>query len=239
MEFLWFFAIPVVIIVLGASVNLLFENKRIETVKRIATEMGFEFKGNADIPSSAWSLNSLSRKHPRSLVASGKNTKNVTNLIQRQEENLKICIFDYEWDTTSKRTYPHYRTVVLFQSNTLALPHFSVEPRILPRRVSHILGRESVDFPEHLEFSHRYRVRGDSEGGVRQLFGYRIADFFRSRQDAYVEGKGNILVYYSNSYCREEPKRLKSLLQEALDFYKLFSSDHQDLQLGSDVQVEM
>ena len=218
---------------------LLFENKRIETVKRIAAEMGFEFKGNADIPSSAWSLNSLSRKHPRSFVAGIKNIQNATNLIQRKEENLKICIFDYEYDTTSKRTYPCYRTVVLFQSNTLTLPHFSVEPRILPRRVSHILGRESVDFSECPEFSHRYRVQGDSEHEVRQLFNYRITDFFRSRQDAYVEGKGDVLVYYSSSCCREQPKRLKPLLQEALNFYQLFSSEHQHSQLGSNVQIEM
>ena len=206
-------AIVAVVILIVVAIMVYARHRRTQAVKKIAAELGFEFlgHGNDKLPMLAWNLDFFSKKGYRQ----------VRNLVCTKREGATLFIFDYQEAIATK--HQRHETVVLFESNTLALPHFFLAPENLFNK--DIFGDRDIDFPEYPQFSRNYILRGELEDSIRRIFNYRVIFLYESRQGVTTEGLETILAYY---YANEsaQPKTWNAFLQEALDAYRLFKSYH-------------
>ena len=211
-------AIVVGIFLLGLALSTYVRHRRTEAVKKIAAELGFEFlgHGNEKLPILARNLDLFSKGR----------SQQIRNLVRTQREGATIFVFDYQYQTGSgKNRRTHYQTVVLFESNTLALPRFFLVPENLFHKIGNLFGYRDIDFCEHPRFSRKYLLRGELEDSIRRIFNDRVISLYESRQGVSTEGLETILAYYY-AYQSAPPKLWKDFLQEALDTYRLFKSYH-------------
>ncbi|NEP14070.1 MAG: hypothetical protein F6K14_28475 [Symploca sp. SIO2C1] len=211
------FAIIIATFTVIFAIRAYVRHRRTEAVKKIAArELGWEFfgDGNHNIPTFAWDLNLFSKGR----------SQQVRNLIYTQQEEASIFIFDYQYQQGSRKNrLTDYQTVVLFESDTLALPRFLLIPENIFHKIGQLFGYQDIDFSEHPQFSWQYLLRGDCKDKIRQLFNYRVISLYESRQGVSTEGINTLLVYY---YAKksQEPKTWKAFIEKALDVYRLFKT---------------
>jgi len=59
---------------------------------------------------------------------------------------------------------------------------------------------QDVDFTSHPEFSKSYLLQGEDEENIRAIFTAKLLDYFLTHEKITVEGKGNILIVYRDSF---------------------------------------
>ena len=128
----------------------------------------------------------------------------------------EALVFDYTYNTRridpEKSSSSVSQTVAVFRFRGRALPVFelSVAGFLKP-------GGQDLDFASHPLFSKRFRLRGDDETAVRNLFDPRVLDFFeRLREDfnQTIESAGEYVVVYRGAR-RVKPEAVKAFVEEA------------------------
>lgn len=102
--------------------------------------------------------------------------------------------------------------VAVFRFRGRALPVFELSVEGFLKA-----GGQDLDFASHPAFSKRFRLRGDDETAVRNLFNPRVLDFFESLRDDFgqtIEGAGEYVVVY-RSARRVKPEAVKAFVEEA------------------------
>jgi hypothetical protein len=182
-------------IIFGAIVSTQVEKKRTAQLNDSASALGLEFLPSGD----AAYLQSLSGMP---LMKRG-HGKKLWNLMRGQSGSFDVAIFDYKYVTGSGRSSQTWRqTVACFQSPALTLPAFSLAPKKWWNRVDHLLGRQSVEFQDHPEFSGNYVLRGENVDELRALFTDQVLAFFDRIPGWNLEGSANQLQLY------KQPKRI-------------------------------
>ena len=150
----------------------------------------------------------------------------VSNLIHADREEASIFIFNHKYQTGGgKDRRNHCQTVILLESDTLALPRFSLIAKNLIHKIGFFFGYyDEIGFLNYPQFSQQYLLRGDFKNEIRQLFNYQVISLYESRYPVTTEGINNLLAYYYANRCQGLKNR-EAFLQEALDVYRLFKSD--------------
>lgn len=135
-----------------------------------------------------------------------------------QVDDALVTIFDYmatSWvgrGRDRRMTKADRQTVLLFESERLDLPAFSLRPETLGAKIRTALGQQDIDFDQHPDFSSAYVLHGPDESQIRALFTDEKLDFFAHTRGLCVEGLGQKLLCY-------RPKKVISA-KEFNDFLK-------------------
>lgn len=135
-----------------------------------------------------------------------------------QVDDVLVTVFDYmatSWVGTGhnrRMTKADRQTVLLFESEQLELPAFSLHPETLGAKMRNALGQQDIDFDQHPNFSSAYVLHGPDESQIRTLFTNEKLDFFAHTRGLCVEGLGQKLLFY-------RPKKVVSA-KEFNDFLK-------------------
>jgi hypothetical protein len=225
------FMIAGILIILAAvlAVSHYREKERTERLQTVAAEMGYSFLPEADS-----SLHgTLGHFH---LFSQGHSRK-AHNVLRGRAGDVEVTIFDYRYRTSSgKHQDIKHQTVLLFESERLHLPHFTLRPENLFHKLGSSLGYQDIDFDAYPAFSDRYLLQGPDEGAIREAFDDEVLSYYSRYGDLCTEGARQQLIFY-RPRKRLDPVMIHSFLDEGLKALDLFVAE-EDILGGLDLFVE-
>jgi len=190
------------------------EKKRIESLRQVAQDLGFDFEPKGD----AAFLQSLGLFH---LFSQG-HSKALSNLLRGKAQDLEVAIFDYRYVTGSgKHRHTWNHSVVCFRFGGTNLPAFSLRPENISHKIGAWFGSQDIDFESHPGFSRRYLLRGNQEKAIRELFNTAVLDFYEAKPGLCTEGGGDMLLFY-RSGVRAKPEAIRAFMEEGFQVLGLF-----------------
>jgi hypothetical protein len=216
-------------------VRTVYEQQRREHLQAIADRMGFAYSAEAE--PGLWN-----RVSGFSLCSKGFR-RTVHNAMHRRIHDIDVTLFDYRYTTSSGRHHQtHYRTVVLFETDRLRLPRFTLCPQHFFHRIASALGSQDINFEAHPLFSESYRLQGPDEKRIRRLFDEGALLYFTRHTDLHAEGDGRRLIVYRGG-SRVDPQQMEAFLQQGLDVLDAFMEKESALGgvalLGMEVEEQM
>ena len=127
-------------------------------------------------------------------------SQKINNLMRGDFADTDCMLFDYRYTTGSgKNSTTHNQTVVAFRIAGASLPQFTCKPEHFFHKFADMFGYEDIDFDEYPRFSKAYRLNGDDEAAVRNIFNVSVIELLETAIDGRpwsVDGAGEWLVIY-------------------------------------------
>lgn len=208
----------IVLVALGAlafGIMLYYrEKQRREGLRIVAGQLGFSFHPDGD----PHLLDRLGQFH---LFSQGR-SRRVRNVMHGDLQDIAVSLFDYRHTTGSgKHSHTHHQTALLFESERLALPFFTLRPEGLLHKMAGAFGYQDIDFDDSPAFSDAHLLKGNDEDRIRAIFGPGVRAYYSRHGRLCTEGEGGWLVHYQAGR-RLGPERIDIWLQEGLDVLDLF-----------------
>ncbi|MGF1452038.1 MAG: hypothetical protein ACFB21_08210 [Opitutales bacterium] len=186
-----FFGVLVVLFVVVTATAIANEKKRRRELERLAGDLSLEYKGDAGGPEYL-GLDTLPHfRRGRS--------RRAYNLMQGKLADAEVMLFDYRYRTGSgKNSSTHHQTLAAFEVPAGGLPTFQCEPEHFFHALGEMLGFHDIDFPRFPEFSRSYRLKGDDEAAVRELFHDEAIRWLEHRRSQHwrVQGGSRWLIAF-------------------------------------------
>lgn len=163
--------------------------KRLANMEAVASELGLTWfeSGNSDHISN----------HSRFNLFNQGRARQVSNVIEGVTDEVRICIFDYQFTTGhGKQQRTTKQTVASLTSDQLSCPEFSMRPEGIFDRIGGMLGLQDIDFDSHPTFSKTFVLKGPNEDQIRAFFQPPVLEFFETQPGVNVEGLGNSVCFY-------------------------------------------
>lgn len=186
------------------------EKQRREALQEFAHSMGYEYTAND--PALSTSLTSNLAFH---LLRQG-HGRRAFNILRGHRSGVDFLTFDYKYTVGSgKNSHTYQQTATLLTIQQANLAHFFIRPAHFFDRVAVKFGQQDIDFPDRPEFTKKYRITGEDENVIRQVFTDSLISFFESQDKLCVEtAPSQILLYISGK--RKNPEELQSHLESAV-----------------------
>ena len=208
---LFFMVIGLVIYVLVRAAQ---EQQRREQLLLVAGRMGFSFSAQAE--PGLWGLVGGFR-----LFSKGR-SRRIHNVMRRQIHDIDVTIFDYRYTTQSgKHSHTHYQSVLLFETERLDLPRFTLRPKHFFHRIASALGWQDIVFEAHPVFGESYLLQGQDEERIRAIFDEEALLYYTRHPGLHTEGQGRWLAFYRDGR-RADPRDMEAFLQQGLDILDVF-----------------
>jgi hypothetical protein len=200
-------------VVVRVMISARVEKNRTAALKQVADTLGFEFFPTGDATYLAVLAGMPLRSRGRA--------EKLLNLMRGKSRSFEVAIFDYRYVTGGGRSSRTWRqSVVGFQSNSLALPDFTLGPKTFWNRMGPLFGRQSIEFETHPDFSAKYLLRGSDVEAIRSVFNISVLDYFQQNPGWNCEGSANRLLLYKLSK-RVPPPETPTFLEEGLNVLSL------------------
>jgi len=191
--------------------------RRSEAFHRFARRKGMSYIKKADL---------AAPEEFKDLELIPDNTINaVNNIIKGEVESVFVMICDLRSNkitgNTSMPIHQTGHTVAILQGDQIDLPFFTLHPSNFVYNMLRTLGKSSIDFPSHPEFSQIYVLKGDEENAVKKSFHDQAVAYFINHTGLSIEGRGNRLLFFSFGKLIK-PEELNSFLSQGLAVFRLF-----------------
>ncbi len=217
MENLIFIGIAGVIMLISFMFSNLKDSRRKSDIEEIYESIGFSYIN----PPNQSLIGSWSKFN---LFSSG-HSKKIMNMLTKDKDGIKITLIDFKHTIGSgKNSHTYKQTVLMYESNLLNLPDFTLKPEKIFHKIGSTFGYQDIDFDNFPKFSAQYLLRGESEDHIREFFDSNILDFFTEKQNLNIEGNENKLLYYKLGKI-EEIKNLESFLEAGNEIFNLFKKE--------------
>jgi len=217
MDNLWFWVLFLAIAVVAIGVWFAAyqaEKLREEQLGAVASRLGFQFW-----PESQSRL--VERLSIFQLFSQGHSRK-AWNIMNGHAGDVKVQLFDYKYVTGGGKSSQTWKqTVILFESDRLRLPAFSLRPQGFWDRIAGAFGQQDIEFEASPDFSAAYLVQGQDEDLVRAIFSEPVVAYCTRHPGQCVEGTGEQLIYYRKAR-RVNPAEIPGFFQEGLDVLDLW-----------------
>ncbi|HEY8560295.1 MAG TPA: hypothetical protein VIL74_07950 [Pyrinomonadaceae bacterium] len=209
----FFFGILFVVGGLGLLITRHFREERITVLHMFGRQNGWTFVPNAGVDvfqhSAAYSI---FNQPARDLIA----------LFQRPHDDGTAMFFDYAYTVGHGKNRTTYtQTVVAFHTPRLRLPFFALYPETFFTFIGEMFGYNDIDFATHPVFSKSFKLTGQNETHIRQVFHAQALSFFEAIPRVRVDGGGNYLFVYVHDQTYS-PQNLNAFIGMALNIYNLF-----------------
>ena len=188
--------------------------RRGEALQEAASGMKFTFQPKAD-------PRLVGRLEHFHLFSQGRRQK-ITNVLQGRAGDIDVSVFDYRYVTGGGQNSRSWnQTVILFESDEMRLPNFTLRPENLFHKIGQVFGYQDIDFDSHPEFSKRYLLRGENESDARHTFSTDVLSFYESDQKLSTEAAGRQLIHY-RAAKRIPPDEIAQFIKQGVRVLTLF-----------------
>ncbi len=206
--------LPIVAIGIVAVIRHALRVGRGEALQSAASGMKFTFLPKAD----PRLVDRLEHFH---LFSQGRRKK-ITNVLQGRAGDIDVSVFDYRYVTGGgQHSRSWHQTVILFESDEMRLPNFTLRPENLFHKIGQVFGYQDIDFEAHPEFSKRYLLRAENESEVRRTFSTDVLSFYVSDQKLSTEAAGRQLIHY-RAAKRVPPDEIAEFIKQGVRVLTLF-----------------
>ena len=206
--------LPLVAIGIVAAIRYALRVGRGEALQSAASSMKFTFLPKAD----PRLVDRLEHFH---LFSQGRRKK-ITNVLQGRAGDIDVAVFDYRYVTGGgQHSRSWHQTVILFESDKMRLPNFTLRPEKLFHKIGQVFGYQDIDFEAHREFSKRYLLRAENESDVRRTFSTDVLSFYESDQKLSTEAAARQLIHY-RAAKRVPPDEIAEFIKQGVRVLTLF-----------------
>ncbi|GIX05418.1 MAG: hypothetical protein KatS3mg114_1287 [Planctomycetaceae bacterium] len=188
------------------------QHRRAE-LQRIAEELGWQFD-----PVPAPSLFHLLKDLMPFRIG---HAQAITNLVQGEIAQVTVMIFDFRYETGGGKNHrSHKQTMMCFRSRERRFPNLQLCPERFYHAWAEWLGYEDIDFPEHPEFSRRYRLIGEEPEEIRAFFTDEVLEYFEKHLGRNLFAQGRWLVFYREQLL-VPTREWEQFLKQGLELFTL------------------
>ncbi len=208
--------VGVIVLVIGGIIfAVVAEKKRREQISKVAEELSLQFfEGKTSMFGGSGDAAPLQAQMASFKLFSQGRGRHIRNMIYGDAAGTELAIFDYQYTTGSgKHSHTWRQSVMYMKGSDVMLPQFIARPENFFDKVGSVLGFKDIDFDEHPEFSKAFKLVGNNETAIRQLFTAELMDFFMQHRDMTIEAAGNQMVYY-RPQRRVKPPEIKDFMQD-------------------------
>jgi hypothetical protein len=217
------FGLTILWIITIIAVPIGFSTARTERERLTAKKMGMTFREKGD--------HLFPLLNEFRLFSSGFSffLKEFKNVSQKKVNNTEVTILDYRYGSHMPwwrgdyyhRYETHEQTVLLFRSERLNIPSFSVVPKNISYKIGNKIGFRNINFEASPGFSEFYLVYGKDEETIRRVFNKELLDLFEDQKGLSLEGHKDKLIFYRLNQL-VEPEGIHSFLEEGFKLFELF-----------------
>jgi hypothetical protein len=191
--------------------------KRSRNLRQISDSLNLSFSQSGDL--------SLLKGLDEFRVFSQGNDSKISNVLVGTIKEIPLKVFDYECDISQDEgTDLVTQTVIVFESDRLALPEFVLGPKGLLHNIRNNFSHKDINFESRPNFAKKYWVRGENEEDIRKIFNDKIIDYYERHSSLNTEGKGTRLICYR--YKKLVPSnQIQDFIQEGCDIFDLFKAN--------------
>jgi hypothetical protein len=147
----------------------------------------------------------------------------VRSVWQGQADGVDVRLFDFEYtsgrgDSSKMIT----QTVVAMAVEGGPIPRFYARPRTVMDKIGTSFGGIDVMVPDAGKLEKRYRIRGDDEHAILDVFTTAAGQWLGGRKGWATEGQGRWVIVFRPGK-KVKPKDAVGLIDEAMGFYRLLS----------------
>ena len=205
--------------VLGA-VGFLFvaprlRRKRTGTLRHVASSIGFPFIESDESmrQNDLFQLPFFRRGY----------SSRLRNILRKDNSDGETMLFDYRFRESNGEASKEYeQTVAAFLVHSRNLPIFKLRPGNHLDKIGEFFGQQQINFGSPSEFSKSYRLQGNPEAAIRELFGFDVLQYFSLNPGWWLEGNGKWLITYHLSK-RVKPDHLISFVKQSAQISQLLS----------------
>ena len=194
------------------AIAVTFDRKRTAKLQASVQALGGTYRAKATpeekqlLGSTGWS------------TASGSRMRNIIEL--PESDGARLTLFDF-WLPAGKTGSE--QTAVRVQSRSLNLPKFDLQPETAAMKIAGAFGAQDIDIATAPNFSRMFRLRGDDEGAVRQLFTPAVTAFCEKHARLRIAGSGDSLLFF-REHQRANPNNLAAFIAECREIAALFAT---------------
>ena len=182
--------------------------ERTESLDKGMRYLGLSFHADSDE-----SAGKLLAPHPLGKCGSPKGATKIGRGNYRDQE---VVIFDYTYVIhTGKSSHAIIQTVVVLK-NEQNFPDLDMGSESFFDRFKEYFGAQDIDFSSHPNFSNKYRLRGDDEDAICNLFRPRVREYFEQNDKIQLDIKGDQILIYQPGKCCKSGEELEPVLQRAV-----------------------
>jgi hypothetical protein len=140
------------------------------------------------------------------------------------EIEQRIWIMDYSYfESEGYRRVRRSVTVALVGRPGIDLPRFYLSKELPFQWLERVAKAHDIDFEEQPTFNQLFRLTGESETAVRELFSLRIRDALEQHPGLTIEGRGSQLLIFRELTVLA-PDRWPEFLEETRNVAQLFAA---------------
>ena len=182
-------------------------SKRKKNLKRIAENMGFNFRSGSWLP-----------KEYRKVVSTFLKLSFLTriqNIISKDFEKYKLSIFDYN-------VFGNDETLFVFTSDETKYPHFDLYPNNFNNKCNIPIDSKRFSFPTYPIFSEKYLLNGKDETAIKIFFNNKLLTYLAETEGFAISGRGNHLLIGNQNYQLVPPDEIYEQIDIRKKVYKYF-----------------
>lgn len=210
-----YFGIGFIVLFFTAAVAAILHGKwRAKQLRSVAESLNFSFATkNDDLIKSFRGLSLFQERNCQGW-----------DFMQGEADGITITIFDNSYCRSSDGADPCKQTVMVFQSERLSLPEFSLRLIDWNSKNSIVDWRyQDIKFDQHPAFFNMYRLYGNDSKAVRSCFNDTRLHYLQQNASWSVDGNNNLLMI-----CRIRKsvavKDMQQFLAEGFEVFRIFES---------------
>ncbi len=200
------------------GIVLFLGSRRKKALRQLASTINFSFSGEFTDEDDEL-LKSLSH------LALFRQTRSqgAWSVMTRAEEGLSVTIMEHRISSgnSGKPSSVSEQTVIVFQSDLLRLPTFTLRRQDLGANISTALGYRDFNFETHPTFSKQFHLHGSDEDAIRRVFTDEVLTYYENHTDLVTDGSGDSLMI-----CRlgktVAVKNIEAFLEQGYEIFSLF-----------------
>ena len=189
--------------------------ERGEALEQGMMRFGLSFHADSDE-----SAGKLLAPHPLGKCGS---PKGATKVGRGNYGDHEVVIFEYTYMIHTGKSSHAVRQTVVILKNEQNFPDLDMGSESFFDRFKEYFGAQDIDFSSNPGFSRKYRLRGDDEYAICDLFRPQVLEYFENHDKIQLDIKGDqILIYQPGKYCKSA-EDLEALLDRAVEIKNLFA----------------
>jgi hypothetical protein len=132
-----------------------------------------------------------------------KTQSDITNIMIKQNSDIKLRIFEYTKITGSGKHRNKSRYTCIRGTIKNEFPNFAMRKENIIDKAAALIGFEDIDFERHPEFSKTYFLKSNNQN-IKMFFNNDILSFFeREKPDLTIEAMGREFLLYKKNRLKK------------------------------------
>ncbi len=160
---------------------------RQKSLRLFSKKLGWEF-----IPDRFYDLNEFSgfKYFSTRIIDSGHNK------VMGKVDNINVHMADVNYHEGELVAKNNLNSTMIVLNLPNKVPEFTLDKENLLDRVTYVAAFKDINFSTHIDFSHRFKLKGDDEKQIRNFFNDRLITFFEENKSFHMESNGLSLLIF-------------------------------------------